>query len=112
MEQPTIVSIGGGSNGAEPENRLLDDYLLGLTGVASPRVCFLPTATGDNDAYITRFYSNYGIERCQPSHLALFNRKVADIEALLLSQDIIYVGGGNTAAMLAVWRQHGLVSRC
>ncbi len=106
--QPTIVAIGGGSCGLEPENRALDDYLLGLTGKESPRVCFIPTASGDADMYLLRFYRTFATYDCRPSHLALFQRTVRDVRSYLLGQDIIYVGGGNTAAMLAIWRQHGV----
>jgi len=108
MEQPTIVAIGGGSCGIEPENRALDDYLLGLTGKERPKVCNIPTASGDAFGGIVRFYNAYTSERCRPSHLELFQRTVRDLRSFLLGQDVIYVGGGNTAAMLAIWRQHGV----
>lgn len=105
---PTIVAIGGGGCGMEPENRALDDYLLRLTGKDSARVLFIPTASGDNDAYAVRFFSTFTADRCRPAILALFHRTVRDIRSLLLEQDLIYAGGGNTAAMLAIWRQHGV----
>ena len=108
MDRPTIVAIGGGSCGLEPENRALDDFLLGLTGKERPRVCHVPTAGGDAPESLVRFYSAYTSDRCVPSHLALFHRTVRDLRSFLLSQDMIFVGGGNTAAMLAIWRQHGV----
>jgi len=106
--EPTIVAIGGGGLGGSPEDRALDEYLLGLTGKAQPRVCFIPTATGDSPAYIVAFYSAFTAERTVPSHLNLFMRTIQDIRSFLHSQDMIFVGGGNTAAMLAIWRQHGV----
>src|SRR5256712_5237417 len=45
---------------------------------------------------------------CEPSHLLLFNRTVDDIGGLIRSQDVVMVGGGNTANMLAIWRLHGV----
>jgi peptidase E len=108
LPRPTIVAIGGGSCGLEPENRALDEYLLGLTGKQRPRVCNVPTAGGDASESLVRFYSVYTSDRCVPSHLALFHRTIRDVRPFLLSQDMIFVGGGNTAAMLAVWRQHGV----
>jgi hypothetical protein len=51
-----FVTLGGGGFSMEPDNPLLDDFLLGLTGVARPRVCFVPTAGGDSDNYVMRFY--------------------------------------------------------
>jgi peptidase E len=86
----------------------MDDFVLGLTGRDTPRVCFLPTASGDAEGYIERFHAAFGGGRAAPSHLALFRREVDDLERFLLEQDVVYVGGGNTANMLAVWRLHGV----
>jgi len=65
-------------------------------------------ASGDADANIVRFYSVFSSEVCRPSHLELFNRRLADLRDFILAKDVIYVGGGNTAALLAIWRQHGV----
>jgi peptidase E len=105
---PTIVACGGGGLGGGPEDSLLDDYLLALTGKELPRACFIGTASGDATAYTLNFYSAFSSERCRPTHLNLFFRTVEDIGSLLFAQDLIYLGGGNTAAMLAIWRQHGV----
>jgi peptidase E len=99
--------MGGGGFSMEPENTLLDDYLLSLVEATRPRVCFVPTASGDADAYVVKFYTAFA-RRAEASHLALFYRTGEDIEALLMGQDIIYVGGGNTANMLGIWRTHGV----
>jgi dipeptidase E len=108
MARPqTIVAMGGGGFSMEPDNRLLDDFILSLAGADRPRACFLPTASGDADAYIVKFYSAFA-NRAEASHLPLFNRMAADLEGMLLRQHIIYVGGGNTENMLAIWRTHGL----
>jgi dipeptidase E len=103
-----IVALGGGgfSDGA-PWSKL-DEYILGLAGKPRPRVCFIPTAGGDADSYAAMFYRAFSSRDCQPSDLALFRRTVVDLRAFLLEQDVIYVGGGNTANMLAVWRTHGV----
>jgi peptidase E len=89
------------------ETPVLDDYILGLARREHPRICFVPTASGDNENYIVRFYRRFVGADCVPSHLGLFNRDVEDLTEFALSQDVIYVGGGNTANMLAVWRLHG-----
>jgi peptidase E len=102
-----IVAMGGGGFLMEPENPLLDDFVLGLARGSQSRVCYIGTAAGDSNRMIVNFYSYLG-PRCRPTHLPLFNRRHADIPALLLDQDVIYVGGGNTANMLAVWRVHGV----
>jgi peptidase E len=95
----------------EPDNPLLDDHILNLAratrGRRRPRICFIPTASGDSLAYIAEFYAAFA-RRTDADHLALFNRTVDDIEGLLLQQDVVYVGGGNTENMLAVWRVHGV----
>lgn len=108
MTNSTIVAMGGGGFSMEPDNPLLDDWLLSLVDRTQPKVCFVPTASGDADGYIVRFYDAFGKGRAEPSHLALFDRKVDGLREFVFAQDIIYVGGGNTANMLAVWRAHGL----
>jgi dipeptidase E len=107
---PQIVAFGGGGFSTESGNTLLDDYVLALTGVPKPRVCFLPTASGDADHYVVRFYRAFLSSRCEPSHLSLFRREsgVADPRAHLLAQDLIYVGGGSIVSLLGTWRAHGV----
>jgi len=92
----------------EPRNPRLDKWLLSLARGRKPRVLFVPTASGDASDYIDRFYRAFGRLPCTPAHLTLFNRTVMDLRKLVTSQDLIYVGGGNTANMLAVWRLHGV----
>jgi peptidase E len=72
-------------------------------------VCFLPTASGDADHYVVRFYRRFA-DACEASHLSLFRRGTVegDLAAHLLAQDVIYVGGGNVVSMLGAWRAHGL----
>ena len=106
--QPTIVAMGGGGFSMEPANPLLDALLISLADVPNPRVCFVPTASGDAPDYIAKFYAAFAEQPCRPSHLAILQHRPADLEAFVLSQDVIYVGGGNTAAMLATWRVLGL----
>lgn len=94
----------------EGGNTRLDDHVLSLTGADRPRVCFLPTASGDADHYIVRFYRAFSASRCEPSHISLFRREtgVADPRGHLLEQDLIYVGGGSVVSLLGVWGAHGL----
>jgi peptidase E len=102
-----IIVMGGGGFTMEPDNPLLDDYVLAATGRRRPRVCFLPTAAGDAIGYIERFYEAFPDDICEPTYLSLFSRKVDDLAAFL-EQDLVYVGGGNTVNLLAVWRAQGL----
>ena len=84
------------------------DYLTGLTGRPRPRVCVLATAMGDHPDVVEGMQARFA-DTCETSHLVLFSQpNVADPEDLLLSQDLIFVGGGSVANMLAVWRVHEL----
>jgi dipeptidase E len=103
-----IVALGGGGFSDEGPGSPLDDFILGLARRDRPRVCFLATASGDADTYVANFYRAFSVRDCRLTDLALFRRTVVDLETLLLEQDVIYVGGGNTANMLAVWRLHGI----
>lgn len=113
MRVPQIVAFGGGGFSMEAGNPLLDDYVVSLTGVERPKVCFLPTASGDADHYIVRFYRHFACS-ADASHVSLFRRDrgcgaVQDrLAEHLLAQDLIYVGGGNVVSMLGTWRAHGL----
>jgi dipeptidase E len=104
-----IVAFGGGGFSMEWGNTLLDDFVLDLTGVERPRVCFLPTASGDADHYVVRFYRAFSADSCEPSHISLFRREtgVGDPREHLLAQDLIYVGGGSLVSLLGTWRAHG-----
>ncbi len=105
-----IVAFGGGGFSMERDNTLLDDYVLGLADAERPRVCFLPTASGDADHYIVRFYRAFDSARCEPSHVSLFRRDggAADIHQHILDSDLVYVGGGSVVSLLGTWRAHGL----
>ena len=103
-----IVALGGGGFSMEPENPRLDRYVLSLARRSPPKICFVPTASGDSDNYIVRFYDAFTVDRCLPSHLRLFSRKIQDLREVILDQDIVYVGGGATAYLLATWRLAGL----
>ena len=103
-----IVALGGGGFSMEPENPALDDHVLSLAGVERPRVLFVPTAGGDSADYIARFFAAFPPERADASVLTFFERTVADLRGLVLAQHVVYVGGGSTANLLAVWRVHGL----
>ena len=100
--------MGGGGFSMEPDNPLLDEFVLSLARSPRPRVCFLPTASGDADSYTLQFYRAFAALDCRPTELRLFNREVLDLESYVRAQDVIYVGGGNTANLLAIWRTHGL----
>jgi peptidase E len=106
MTERQIVAMGGG--GFLMDDPALDDYVIGLTGAGEPRVCYLGTAAGDAAADIARFHRAFPPGRARATHLPLFQRDGRDPRDHLLAQDVIYVGGGNTVNMLAIWRAHGV----
>jgi peptidase E len=103
-----IVVMGGGGFGMEPRNPRLDRYVLSLTKKGSPHVCFVATASRDSQDFIRRFHLAFEKHPCRHSDLPLFVRDGRDPGKFLMEQDVIYVGGGNTANLLAVWRVHGI----
>jgi dipeptidase E len=101
--------MGGGGFSMEPRNPRLDDFVLSLARrKRRPRVCFVGTASGDSDLYIKRFHEAFPPSRAAATHLTFFERNVRDLKSFVMEQDVIYVGGGSSANMLAVWRSHGL----
>ena len=97
-----IVAIGGGGFGRNPGEGIIENYILNQSNAKKPNICFIPTATGDNEAYKNNYYATFTKLNCNPVHLDFFKR-TPDLENLINEQDVIFVGGGNTKSMLAVW---------
>jgi len=102
-----VIAIGGGGFGRTQDSNLIEQFILDQTGKKNPKICFIPTATGDLDPYIVNYYSIFSKLDCYPSHISFFKRTI-DLEEHILKQDAIFVGGGNTKSMLAVWKEWGL----
>src|SRR3954469_23247533 len=104
-DRRTIVAMGGGGFQMEPDNPLLDDFVLELararSGRATPRICLIPTATGDDREIIADFERLFAPPRAEPRVLRLFGRTDDDLAALLRGQNAVYVPGGSTENMLA-----------
>ncbi|MCC6865803.1 MAG: Type 1 glutamine amidotransferase-like domain-containing protein [Ignavibacteria bacterium] len=105
-----IIALGGGGFSDQPDNPLLDEYLLLQTNKAKPKVLFLPTAGGDHEDYIKKFYRAYKKFNCIPSHLSLSKKTYPyrKLEQMVLSQNLIFVGGGSPRFLMQVWRKAGL----
>jgi peptidase E len=105
-----IVAFGGGGLAVWGGRFALLDYLVELTGKDDPRVCYIGTASGDSAAGALMFYDVARLAGIRyPSHLAVFPYpNVRDVREHLVAQDLVYVGGGNTANLLALWRVHGV----
>ena len=102
--------MGGGGFTMDERSDALDRLVLELTGNPAPRICFLPTASGDPREQVTRFYERFSDWPCEPSTLSLFHlgRDRVDPIEHLLGQDAIYVGGGSMRNLLAIWREYGV----
>ena len=100
--------MGGGGFTMKERSSALDRLVLELTGKSVPKICFLPTASGDQRQQVMWFHERFRLTPCELSELSLFHlsRDRVDPRALLLSQDVIYVGGGSMRNMLAIWREH------
>ena len=105
-----ILALGGHEFSRRRGNEALRDYMLGLVETERPRICLLPTASGDTREQIAAFRQSMGSVDCQMSDLSLFRLEGgrSALREHLLRQDIVYVGGGSMVNMLAVWRAHGI----
>jgi len=104
---PSQIFAMGGMLAPEAGNFKLEEYILAASGVPKPRVCFVPTASGDDSIYVSRFFETYSRFNVALSVLRFFARTPADLRAYLFGFDVVHVGGGNTRSMLAVWRNWG-----
>jgi dipeptidase E len=110
-----ILALGGHDFTSRPPDRAVCELLLRLAGERGgerPRICILPTASGDTSEQIGRFYAAFGERSCEPSDLSLFRlgRRPMALRDHLLAQDLIYVGGGSMVNLLAVWEAHDIAS--
>lgn len=98
-----VIAMGDG--GTDDKTPVLDLYILAQTKKTNPRICFLPTASGDNMGYANYFKQLFSRYPCRPSYLALFHPTTSHIREFIMEQDVIYVGGGHSKSMLGVWKE-------
>ena len=99
-----IIAIGGGGFGRNPNQNSIEKYILEQSRSEKPNICFIPTASAEENSYIVNFYTVFSKLNCTPVHLNLFKR-TPRLDSLINKQDIIYIGGGNTKSMLGVWKE-------
>ena len=106
----TILALGGHEFSRKRGNEALRDYMLALADGPRPKICLLPTASGDPADQIAAFRASLGGLSCELSHVSLFRleTEAVDLADHLLAQDLIYVGGGSMLNLLAIWRAHGI----
>lgn len=108
-----ILAIGGGGFMMEGSFAPIDRELLRLTGKHRPKICLIPTPTGDAEEVLQRFYAAYD-PWCDARQLTPFRKltdrcvSLKDIGAELLAFDAVFVTGGNTKSALGVWREWGI----
>ncbi len=109
-----IAAIGGGEIGRPGypvETTEIDLHIKKLTGKECPKLCFIPTASEDSELYIKTVHEHFGSRiGCSVSAIELINKKysISELEDIIFSSDIIYVGGGNTKKMLKLWKEKSL----
>jgi peptidase E len=111
MPRKQVIALGGGGFSMEPDNPLLDRYILNATGKRRPKVCFLAQATGESPPYLLKFFEGMARLDARPSLLSLFRTPpmtAADMEGFLLTHNVIYVGGGNVKSLMILWRGWGI----
>ena len=99
-----IIAIGGGGFGRNPNHQVIEKYIIEQSIEEKPNVCFIPTASAEDKAYTVNFYMAFSKLNCTPMHINFFQR-TPRLDSIINKQEIIYVGGGNTKSMLAVWRE-------
>ena len=102
-----IIAIGGGGFGRNPNEPIIENYILNLSNSQKPNITFSPTASAENSDYIVNFYSAFSSLNCNAKHISLF-KNTPNLESIIRDSDIIYIGGGNTKSMLAVFKEWGL----
>lgn len=99
-----IIAIGGGGFGRTPESPVIEKYIIKQTKKKNPKISFFPTASAENEKYIENYYKAFSMLPCEPMHVSLFSR-TEDVKKIIDESDVIYVGGGNTKSMLAVFKE-------
>ncbi len=108
MIQRQIIAIGDNGFRKDPSIHGLNRFILSRTQKPQPRICVIPTASGDQESYVDDFFKVFQSYDCRLSQLSLFRGETEHIEDLILSQDILYITGGNTRNLLTLWKDWGV----
>jgi dipeptidase E len=107
LATPQIIAAGGALLSPDQSNVKLARYVLEATGKPKPRICFVPTACGEDTVVVASFFETYAPFGLETSVLRFFRRTPVDLRAYLFAFDVVQIGGGNTRSMLAVWKHWG-----
>ena len=118
MVERKIIAIGGGEIGRPKEGGgfypietlAIDKEIIKQSGKKKPKLLFIPTASNDSQGYFEVVKKHFQSLGCRVSPLYLIKEKISkrEIEQKILTSDIVYVGGGNTLAMMTLWRKKGI----
>jgi peptidase E len=112
MTTPRILATSGGFLAGGSADRRVAGRLfleaLRLSGKDRPRVLFVMTASGDNPDYLVSSYQAVSALSADPDHLALFSMPNQPVDEAFGRADVVWVGGGSVANLLALWRLHGV----
>ena len=105
-----ILVLGGHDFNRREGDDAIVDAIVELADSNHPRICLLPTASGDMHDQISHFHRSFGERDCHPSSISLFRLGIdrIDVREHLMAQDVIYAGGGSMVNLIAIWRAHGL----
>jgi peptidase E len=108
MTPGRIFALGGAEFDMRPHNVALHAYIVEQIDRPEPRICLLPTASGDPGHQIASFHSAFEARGASTSHISLFRlgERPVRLREHLLGQDAIYVGGGSLVNLIALWRAH------
>jgi dipeptidase E len=101
-----ILALGGHDFDRRVGNDAICDLIIELADSPRPKICLLPTASGDPEDQIARFRRAFAERDCVPQAISLFRlgENPVDLRDELLNQDVIYAGGGSMVNLIAIWR--------
>jgi peptidase E len=112
MTDNNIIVIGGESAEEMQCMTPIDDYITSLSGKVNPGILYISTANGDDSVKTADFIKKYESADCKVTKLTFFIPpfpQKEQVASMIAQSDIIYVAGGNTRAMLAIWREFGVI---
>ncbi|ETT81183.1 Type 1 glutamine amidotransferase-like domain-containing protein [Viridibacillus sp. FSL R5-0477] len=100
-----FIALGGGNFSTNIDNPLQEQYILQQAVNIKPSICFIATASEDNERYIKDFYKVFSIKKCKPTHITISDMNEKCLNSIIEKQDILYIGDGNLNFMINIWRK-------
>ncbi|MFE6166898.1 Type 1 glutamine amidotransferase-like domain-containing protein [Viridibacillus arvi] len=100
-----FIALGSGEFSTNIDNPLLEQYILQQAINIKPSICFIATASEDNERYIKDFYKVFSIKNCKPTHITISDMNEKCVDSIIEKQDILYIGDGNLNFMINTWRK-------